>query len=404
MKFIPGRRLSVDMRNRAVLLSVLLAASLAGGVVAPAAGQQSETHAGTHVQFETTDRAVSNYAVDGDVIVQNVTVQSASEAGGGGSGIGLGTATDFRASGLAVATRSGGSVTLSVDSGAEMQSHDNGHGILQVRATGEDQVVGVELANGSQTESASDRRVVVTKENGSQGTFIVVGEGEVAVDDNGDVAAQVADGSQLVYRQYDEGKRDENDEEAERMIENGTATAEVYVQAGGDAGENAADDGRETAVDTVEYGQDTTVTVGERSRDTVEMTVERTESEGKVVLATVSEEAFNNPGDIQVLVDGEAAAQADAYSAVEQAAQQGDQPRYHVAQSSSAQAATDVAIGIDHFSERNVVLTSADEDQGTTEGGDDGATDGATDGDGAGFGVLAALAALAAALVAQRRR
>ena len=149
------------MRNRAVLLSVLLAASLVGGVVAPAAGQQGETHAGTHVQFETTDAAVSNYAVDGSVILENVTVQSADEARGG-AGVGLETATDFRASGLAVASSSGASVSISVDSGAEMRSHDNDRGVLQVRATDDDQIVGVELAGDAQVDAEGDRRVVVT--------------------------------------------------------------------------------------------------------------------------------------------------------------------------------------------------------------------------------------------------
>ena len=83
-----------------------------------------------------------------------------------------------------------------------------------------------------------------------------------------------------------------------------------------------------------------------------------------------------------------------------------------VRQSASAEAAVDVIVGINQFSERTVSMQSAGdggESTATDADGDDGMdgddTDGDdTDGDGAGFGVLAALVALAAALIAVRRR
>jgi PGF-CTERM protein len=111
-------------------------------------------------------------------------------------------------------------------------------------------------------------------------------------------------------------------------------------------------------------------------------------------VTTISDAAFQSAEDLTVTVDGEAAAQADSYSAVQQSAAEGDEPRYYVAQSSSAEATTDVAIGIDHFSERNVAMQS--------DGGGDGG-DGGTNGDGAGFGPAVALLAVVGSLLAARR-
>ena len=381
---------------------MLLVASMIGAAATPVAATQeggAEGYSGAHVQFDAGSNSVVDYAVNGDVLLGNVTVQSASEAreqAGIGVDAGLETATAFRGSGLQVASSSSASATVAVDSGAEMRSHDNDRGVLQVRATEDDQMVRVELGDGAEADDEDDGRVVVEGDD-VEGTFLVVGDGEVVVNEEGDVVAEVEQGSELVYRQYGY-ERSDNDEAAERMIQEGTATAEVYVQ----ESEEESDDAAEATTHAVEYGQDTAVEVTSQSQDELEMTVERTESDGKVVLATVSEAAFDNAGDIRVYVDGEAAARADSYGAVQQSATEGDEPRFYVAESGSAQGTTDVAGGIDHFSERQVVMTSAEEDHSPTE--DDGATDGGTDGDGAGLGVLAALAALGAALVAARRR
>lgn len=382
------------MRTRAAVIAVLVFFSTIGGAATPVAAQdgEAEAYTGAHVEFDATSDAVTDYAVNGDVLVENVTVQSASEArsqAGIDVGAGLESVTEFQGAGLSISSQADLSATVAVDSGAEMEAHDNRRGILQLHATDDDQIVRAELGDGAEarSEGDSDKRVVVTTEDGSEGVFIVIGGGEVVVDQNGDVTAEIEQDGQLVYRQYQDD-RSESDEEAERMIEEGTATAEVYVQESGDEGE-------ETAVQAIEYGQDTTVEVTERSRDRVNMTVERSQEQGRVVLCTVSNAAFENAEDVEVFVGGEAAARADSYGAVEQSASEGDQPRYYVAQSSSAEASTDVAIGIDHFSARNVRMESSD---------DGGSGDGGSLADGAGFGALGALAALGAALLAARRR
>ena len=396
------------MKLRATLLSALLVVSLVGAAAAPAvATQEAEGYSGSHVEFQTQNSAVTGYAVNDAVIVENVSVQSSEEArsqAGIGADAGLSTATEFSGAGLQLASQTSLSATLSIESGAEMQTHDNQRGILQVRANDGAQMVHANLSSDSEAESEGEERVVVTKGDGSQGTFIVVGDGEVVVNEGGNVTAEIEEGSQLVYRQYDDSERSDDDKQKEQMIQNGTATAEVYVESAAESGQDSADDGEDSAEDgsdegeeaaasVVEYGQDTTVEVQSRSENTINMTAERSQSQGKVVLTSVSESAFDSAEDVEVLVDGEAAAQAESYSAVEQAAQGGDNSAYYVSQSSSAEASTDVAIGVNHFSERDVTMQS-------DGSGDDG---GMTGGDGAGFGVFAAVAALGAALLATRR-
>jgi hypothetical protein len=374
------------MRFRSAAVAVLLAVAAVGAAAAPAATQQAEgeAYSGAFVTFEATDAAVADYEVDGSVVVENVTVQSASETEGG-IDAGLGAVTSVNGSGLSVSTGDAGA-TLTTESGAKMEANDNQRGVLQVRANGESQVVQAEVSG--QAESESDNRVVVRNDDGTEGAFLVVGDGEATTDDDGDVVARIDGDGQLVYRQY-EGERSDDDENQERMIQDGTAAAEVYVHSAAESGGDA--EGEATSV--VQYSEDTSVEVEERSESEINMTAERSESEGKVIITTVSDEAFGSAESTEVYVDGEAAAEAESYSDVEAATQGADQSRYLVRSDSSAQAATDVVVGVNEFSERSISMQS----DGDT-GGDGIAADGP------GFGALLAVAALAAAFVAARYR
>jgi len=409
------------MNVRATVLAALLVCSAVGAAAAPAATQQAEgeAYSGTFVQFQTQESVVSEYTVDGSVIVESVTAQSASETEGG-----LGVDADASSSAVIdgsaaeVNSRADARASVTFESGAEMEANDNRRGVVRFTANDGNQVVQANVSGDARTEG--DKRVVVSSDDGSQGAFIVVGEGNVTADGDSRVTANVEEGSQLVYRQYNEGRTDE-DETQEQLIQDGTATAEVYVNGAAESGSEA--EGEATSV--VEYGQDTSVEVQERSESQVNMTVERTESQGKVIITTVSESAVENAENLEVYVDGEAAAQANSYGEVRSATQDGDQSRYLVRQDSSAEASTDVVVGINQFSERQVSLQSAEDGGETTETEDDSMDDGSettetedgstggsgddtdggdTDGDGAGFGVVAALVALAAALVAVRNR
>ena len=413
----------MQMNLRATVLTALLVTSVIGAAAAPAATQQAEgeAYSGTFVQFETGNAAVANYAVDGSVVVDSVRAQSASETEGG-IGVDAGASSSTSISGSAVSTRSQGDASASVafESGTDMEAHDNQRGVVTFTASDGDQVVQANVSGDASSEG--DSRVVVQGDDGAQGTFIVVGDGNVTTNADGQVTARVEEDSQLVYRQYND-ERSDSEKTQEEMIQNGEATAEVYVYGAAESGDaetatsTPTDDAEEAAGEAeargesvVTYGQDTTVEVTERSRDRVDVTVDRTESQGKVLITTVSESAVENAESLEVYVDGEAAAQAESYSDVRAATEGADQSRYMVRQSGSAEAAVDVIVGINQFSERTVSMQSAgDGGEPTATDGDDTMgddTDGGdgTDGDAAGFGVLAALAALAAALIAVRKR
>ena len=374
------------MRFRSAAVAVLLAVAAVGAAAAPAATQQAEgeAYSGAFVTFEATDAAVADYEVDGSVVVENVTVQSASEIDGG-IDAGLGAVTSVDGSGLSVRSTGDAGATLTTESGADLEANDNQRGVLQVRANGESQVVQAEVSG--QAESTSDKRVVVRNDDGTEGAFLVVGDGEATTDDDGDVVARVDGDGQLVYRQYD-GERSDDDEAQEQMIQDGSAAAEVYVHSAAESGGDA--EGEATSV--VQYSEDTSVEVEERSESEINMTAERSESEGKVIITTVSDEAFGSAESTEVYVDGEAAAEAESYSDVEAATQGADRSRYLVRSDSSAQAATDVVVGVNEFSERSISM------QSDGDGGDGIAADGP------GFGALLAVAALAAAFVAARYR
>jgi hypothetical protein len=398
------------MNLRATVLSLLLVTSVFGAAAAPAATQQAEgeAYSGTFVQFETGNAAVTNYAVDGSVVVDSVRAQSASETEGG-IGVDAGASSSTSISGSAVSTRSQGDASASVafESGTDMEAHDNQRGVVTFTASDGDQVVQANVSGDASSEG--DSRVVVQGDDGAQGTFIVVGDGNVTTNADGQVTARLTEDSQLVYRQYND-ERSDSEKTQEEMIQNGKATAEVYVYAAAESGGDSAEDGEENAESVVTYGQDTNAEVQERSQDRINVTVERTESQGKVLITTVSESAVENAESLEVYVDGEAAAQAESYSDVRAATEGADQSRYMVRQSGSAEAAVDVIVGINQFSERTVSMQSAgDGGESTATDGDDTMgddTDGGdgTDGDAAGFGVLAALVALAAALIAVRKR
>ena len=435
------------MNWNALAVAVTLVVSVVGTPVAAAAvatdttsGQQAAgaAYVGSNVAFDVSNSAIVNYTVNGERVVDGMAVRSTASAdGGAGVEVGAGSEIAFSGAGLSVANDfSAGastSATIESDSGAELRTHDNDRGIVVIRSNGERHVAQFDGSDGAEAEQASERRAVIRNDDGTA-TGIVVGEGNVSISEDGNVTATTGPDSRVVYRQYDEARSD-SEAEQERMIANGTAVAEVYVQAAGEVasdveGDQATDtptatdepseDGRERAAAVVNYSEDTTVEVTEQSANTVNATVERAQSEGKVVIMSVSETAFESAEDAEVYVDGEAAVEADSYSEVESAAAGGDRSAFLVRQSSSAEASTDVVVGINHFSARDVSMQSGSDDGTDTEtsaaatdtptdtaadtAGSDG-DDGTETGGQPGFGaVVTVLALVAAALVARSRR
>lgn len=379
----------------------------AGGALAVSSGENvssehsEEAQAGTHVTFETTANAITNYGVDGNVLVSSVEVESRSDAeqrGAAGVDVGVSAMTNVEGSGLSVNSQTDTRVEIAAESGATVESHDSHRGHLLVRAEDDGQFVGANISGDAEAEQESESQVVVTHDDGTQGTFIVIGDGEVTVNDEGNVTAELEEGSSLTYRQYSD-ERDEADEEQERMIAEGTAAAEVYVTM-------AAEDGSEAAADVVQYSEDTTVEVVSHSENEIRVTAERTEEEGRVIITSVSEQAYEAADEFEVTVDGEAAAQAESTSELEAAADGGDNSAYMVRQASTVDASTEVLVAVNHFSERDVVMSSDEgSDDSSATDGDDGDDSGGLSDAQPGFGVvLGIFAALLATLFAARRQ
>lgn len=374
-------------------MATLLAVGLiAGGAVA----QQAESHNGSNVEFQTTDNAVVDYRVNGAVLVDSVKTEArdaVEQRRGVDVGASVSSNVRVRGSDISTAARTKTRTSLQTGSGATMRAHDSNRGNLLVRATEGGQIVELNVSADVRAEQASDRRAVVTHTDGTQGVVVVVGDGTVMVNDDGNVVADVADDSALVYRQYG-SERSEDERAQERMIADGTAAAEVYVTTSSD-GDN------QPAADVVQYQQDTAVAVEMVNDTAIEMTANRSEADGRVVISSVSEAAFDTTGEVSVTVDGKAATRAESTTDLRTAADGGNNSAFMIRSATTAAASSDVIIAINHFSDREMTVSS-DEGDTTTSGTDDGSTTGE---EAPGFGVLASFVALvSAALIAMSCR
>ncbi|WP_435180937.1 PGF-CTERM sorting domain-containing protein [Halorussus sp. AFM4] len=366
-----------------VVTASIAPASVAAGIDSETAGQASgDAYAGTHVSFDTAASAVTDYAVDGETMLSSVKVQSASQTESGGLvdvGASLSAVTEIEGAGLSLGatTETRARVAAGGESNATITAHDNGNGVLVVAAGDESDYVVANLSADAEASAESDAQVEVTTANGTEGTFLVVGEGNVTVNDDGDVSANLGQDGRLVFRAYPDGK-DDVDEKQEALIAEGEAKAEAHVMV-----ENASAGANETGqvvVDTVSYGQNTTVEAAQTAEGEVTLTVNRTTHEGTVLVTSVSERALNATGDLTVTVDGEAAVEASTYTQLKSAVGS-DQSRYMVESAGGAEASADVLVAVNHFSERTVSMQSADADETTrttTDGGDGTSTGDAT--------------------------
>ncbi|MFB6188346.1 MAG: hypothetical protein ABEI57_00535 [Halapricum sp.] len=335
-----------------VLLASLAPMAAAGSTVHTQRNQTAvEAYSGSHVTFGTNDSALVDYAVGGDTVASSVKVQSESQVE---SNLGLGmnadleSMTSFSGAGLSMQSSAQASASITADSGATIEAHDYSHGTLVVNAD-QSQYVALGLNSSSDAQAESDQRVLVTTDDGTKAAVMVVGDGNVTVNEDGNVTADVKADSKLVVRSYSE-ERTESDQQTEQMIVNGTAAAEVYAD---------QQNGQQVA-GTISYNSDTDVNVEQQTESTVNMTVDRAQHEGTVVIASASQFAAESTDDVAVRVDGEAAAKASSYSELRAAADGGSTSKYMVKNSASAKANAEVLVAVNHFSKRSVSMTSAD--------------------------------------------
>jgi len=373
--------------HRKLLIALTITGLVLGTVPATATTASSSTsqgsaeaYSGTHVTFETTSNSVANYSVGDAEVLSSVKVQSQSSAENGGFVDGSHSSmTSLEGFGLTLESQTTTSATVSSEGSASMEAHDNANGILVVESGSDSQYVLANMSGSATASAESDSQVAVTTDDGTEGTFIVVGDGSVTVNDEGDVSASLESESTLVFRAYQEGSSEDTETE-EELIANGTAAAEVHVM---------EQDG-ETVDDVVTYGQDTSVEVTEKSEGTVKMTADRSKSEGKIIITSVTEAVIESADDLDVTVGGSAAAEASSYSEL-QGAIGSDSSKYMVSQATSADAGAKALVAVNEFSEKEVEMSS----------------DGSSSGGGLpGFGTLTSIVAFAGvgvALLARRR-
>ncbi|WP_435347920.1 PGF-CTERM sorting domain-containing protein [Haloarchaeobius sp. HRN-SO-5] len=412
--------------NTTRLATALLGLMLVATSVAPAVATATDrgivydqadapdehAYAGAHVTFDTDERAVTNYSVDGETMLESVRTQSRSSAERGAD-VGIGAEAslvdlaDLPGAAVSVEATAETNATVSAGRSATIEAHDTERGVLVVTPGDDEQVVAANVSVEADAQAVDESRVLVERD-GSTGVFVLVGDGNVTVTDDGQVVANVSDDAKLTFRAYGEGERDADARATERMIANGTAVAEVAVE---------EHDG-EAVTDTVSYGANTTVEAAQTGATTTEVTVDRAAHEGKVVVVSVSEAAAENADALSVSVDGEAAAEAESYSELRSAIGS-ETSRYMVRENADANASAAVLVGVNHFSERTITVsdsstaldgtTDADESSSDGTATDDGAdtTDAVDDdtesGGSPGFGVGVALVAIVGGVLAATR-
>ncbi|WP_247729656.1 hypothetical protein [Halovivax limisalsi] len=402
-------------RSTAAVCSLLLVTSLFAmavpGPVVSAQDSNSEGYTGAHVDFAVDGNALADVSVDGETTFDEVRVQSKSSAGLG-AGVGLGAVVNVDGAGLSLAAETDTSATITAESGAELSAHDTERGQLVIKAGGDSQVVEARLAGDA--SATADGDAVVVDSGDRTGAFVVVGDGDVTVNDEGNVSAELSGEASLVFRSYADGERDERAKAEERLIADGSAAVELHVEERAEG----------IASEAVTYSEETSTEVSTEAQNRVEVTIDRSVSEGTIVLTSVSEAAVGSFEDLSVAVDGEAAAEASSMSELEAGAA-GEEPRYMVTSQTEAKAT--VAVAIDHFSERTMTMSGADADgdgddgstgdDGTDGSSDDGNDDGSSTDDGSdgddgavpggdalpGFGPIAALLGLIGAIGARIR-
>ncbi|MFC6716512.1 hypothetical protein ACFQGT_19365 [Natrialbaceae archaeon GCM10025810] len=380
-----------------LLTTATLSVAAVGGVAGAAApsqnASQTQSHSadaaayqGTHVAFNTSSDAVTDYRVGGATLFDDVSVASQSDhdsRAGLGADAALSSVVNLSGLGLelGVETETRADLSLEGSSSGGISAHDSERGILTVAAGDDDRYVEADLASGVTAESDGDGRVAI--DGGERdGAFVVVGDGEVAVNEDGNVVADLEGDSTLVFRSYGDGERDDEARAQEDLIADGEATAEVYAE--------VREDGERVA-DVATYGQDIAVEASADAEDRLEVTAERAADEGTIVIVGASDAVLETVGsaeDLAVTVDGDVATEASSYSELEGAI--GEEPRYMVVQESDAAASADVLVAVDHFSEREIAVQNADD----VEDADDGMS---------GFGPVVALAALALSAAARVR-
>lgn len=366
-----------NQKTVVTIVVVVLAAALLAMTVGASnhMGEGQQAYAGNNVSFDTSENAVVNYTVDGAEIFNSAEVEAKSSAeergaagvgagigvgAGGGGGVDLSALTDVRGAAVAnVNANARASASVNFDSSAEFEAHDNGNGVAVLKSGDEEQLVEVEISADTEAETPNESVVTFTSD-GTESSFIVAGEGRADVNEGGNVTANLGNSTNAVVRTYGDEKT-EDDEEQERIISEGNAAAEVqFTEQDGDVVGSPA-----------EFLPNTDIETEVNAGESVSLTVDRAESEGKVVMMTVTGAAVGTTEEINVEVDGNAAVEVDSYSELEGGI--GEEMRYTVVDGDT-EGKAQVLVAVESFSEHQITVEGEEDD--TTDNGSTDDTDG----------------------------
>lgn len=309
----------------------------------------------SHVGFDAKQNSVVNFSVGGQQIFESFSVvaKSDTETQSGGTigvGVGLGEVTNIAKSAMSMRSQTDKNAVLETESGADIKIHNNDRGIITVTPSENSQIANINISPNTRATTETDKKVVITKEDNSEGVFLIVGDGEVTVNNNRNVIADIEQNRKLVYRDYKQ-QRSDDDRQQENLISNQNATAEVYIE----------QTDNQYRSNIVQYG-DTTVETTDQRQGQINLSVDRTQNQGKIILTTISNQAINPTNNISVQIDGETITQVETYNQLQSSIQQ-DNPSFLINQQSSTQSVSDIAIAIDHFSTRQITIQEKEDTQ-----------------------------------------
>lgn len=345
------------MRSVTLALITVLVTAGAVPIAFGQAVEEGEGYDGTHLSLEIDDRAVTNYAVGDERVAASIRMQAVADVTNGSEGD-LELSGVSNLGGAAIQSEQEGEADMTVMTPtAQLVAHDNPRGVFVVQPD-EPQYVQIDLASEAEVTDETDSAITVTTENGTEGTFFLIGDGDLTVNQNDSVVSRVEDDSRLVFRAYPGGKSDDH-ERQERLIRNEQAIADVYVMGSG----------VDSTVDTVAYATGASVTGEQADPEGVQVNVDYPDGEGGIVMTSISTDIVAADG-LVVAVDDEELAAAASYDELESAVG-GDRSQYLVAEGSGGEASTDVLVAVDEFSGRTTIgIRSAGED--ADGGGNDG--------------------------------
>ncbi len=380
------------------LIAALLCVSLAfAGVPAATTAQTGgEATTGTHISFGVANDAVTGYTVGGTEMFSSFRMQSQSSAVDEGlieaNLDEITSIVNINAAGLSVEAETSASTTLNVSSspGAYVRAHDNGHGTFRV-APGQNTQVGiVNVSSNTELTVEGEEMATLTADNGAEATFMVVGTGgEVATNEDGNLAVRLGANSDLIFKAYPDGKSDAEAEQ-ESLISDGIIGAEVHVM---------EQDG-ERVIDAASYNTFVNYYGTEEAANGTNFTFGSARGTGTLVVTHVSEAAVGSLSSVEAYVNssnGENTVPVEADSAatgVANVEQYVGSPEsaYYAVPPAEGSASTDVVVAINHFSNRTVTM-----------GQNVGPSDTSGSGGVPGFGAPAAIAALLALAAFARR-